>query len=626
MKELTLNTTHRLPFFNATITAKRDGTSTDPLEFFNCEGVSLGFKLKTNAAGYLNCSIVGSNNDGFYVHEDAIITAVGSDGKTTSWHVKSGDTIDVFDGILYGKVVDAGYVGEDVVEIDGERRKVIFTANQEPNSKLSFLDLADIPPLNTWSEDQQTYGADIAPNIHTSLAVTVGAMTKVILVRNNKSGIIPNKSWEFSAVDVTITCELPANDNARYGHVFSISNYCGADLILTSAATGQKIGRISCGTTKQVAVTYRWFNDVTAPYFHIIGEGWCNSSTNTLDTLYIADDWSDNITFKEYKGLGNWYNVVIDTSSITTKRVMRFISNMSKPLTLKDSAGNQLGIMRRGMTIALVMEPGKLPQRFDNAIDSYFYIGQGDIDTASKKISVPVNCDGCIIDCSGLKSDAIYIVELDINHTHNTKIAFENAKAPIWFKVGTSGAYEYICCAKGTSAFLCSIAQGILTGYTCSISPFDMKNCSIENHIVTIPYFSNDCVLDLSDATLISGSRAYSSHVDKVVVKLPSYSADITPSGEICRLRINYYHENAISSHRFGIELQTADGLKIADQSDLNIVYDNDRCVKGSDVDGYKLTVFAQHISFRFAKTDAGIIPDNVTNTCYRAQNILGLT
>ena len=64
---ISIHATHRLPFFNATVTAKQLSSSTTPVAFKLATGKEIGFKIKTNARGFI-CRTDGTPyNDGVFV-------------------------------------------------------------------------------------------------------------------------------------------------------------------------------------------------------------------------------------------------------------------------------------------------------------------------------------------------------------------------------------------------------------------------------------------------------------------------------------------------------------------------------------------------------------------------------
>lgn len=139
--KINIHDTHRTPYNNATITAMSAVPgSTDPVEFFDFDGNSLGYEVKTNARGFL-CDTNGAlYTHGVFVGEDAVITVTLGDGNTTSWIVSKDNETTVNDAKLW----------------NADKSIELFSANAGHDKILSYYYLSDRPRINEWGRAEQT--------------------------------------------------------------------------------------------------------------------------------------------------------------------------------------------------------------------------------------------------------------------------------------------------------------------------------------------------------------------------------------------------------------------------------------------------------------------------------------
>lgn len=139
--KINIHDTHRTPYNNATITAMSAVPgSTDPVEFFDFDGNSLGYEVKTNARGFL-CDTNGAlYTHGVFVGEDAVITVTLGDGNTTSWAVGKDNETTVNDAKLW----------------NADKSIELFSANAGHDKILSYYYLSDRPRINEWGRAEQT--------------------------------------------------------------------------------------------------------------------------------------------------------------------------------------------------------------------------------------------------------------------------------------------------------------------------------------------------------------------------------------------------------------------------------------------------------------------------------------
>ena len=237
---LSIHDTHRLPYNNATITAKTvQSGDTTPIKFYSGhqpDSEELGFEVFTNARGYL-CDRSGNlYTDGVFVKEDAYITVTLGDGARTSWIVRSDSDTIVNDGKLLGKIVDdrtQWEEGREYVQFGGHWRLVLHSANTPSNTKLPLSDLADVPAINEWKESEQV--TLIGPNAKN---VTVEEYTKTLVLQWGGT-----KPETHEPVYVTVKTAV-TNGRHRYAQHCLVYNQTEMRLTLVNE-NGKTIGNIA---------------------------------------------------------------------------------------------------------------------------------------------------------------------------------------------------------------------------------------------------------------------------------------------------------------------------------------------------------------------------------------------
>ena len=184
---LSVQDTHRIPYCNATVTARKVGEGeTDDLKFYTSTGVDLGFEVRTNARGYF-CTGAGQIiTDGVFVQEDAIITAMLGDGSGTSWVVVKDDSVEVHDGKLYG-----------TVDRDNPTLEVKWGANSPEDYILNYNHLINKPALNEWMEVEQVVvmdGLGTQKGSHDD-SIEIDKHAKTVTIKA-KTGFGP-QSWKY---------------------------------------------------------------------------------------------------------------------------------------------------------------------------------------------------------------------------------------------------------------------------------------------------------------------------------------------------------------------------------------------------------------------------------------------
>ena len=158
-KSISIHDTHRIPYFNAELTAVQEGTTT-PIKFVDYDGNELGYKVYSNARGFL-CDSTGTlYTSGVFVGGNAEIKCTLKDGKSTTWVVGEDNKEAINDGQVLTK--------------SGIK---LFSANSNSNWVLSVQDIEDMPPLNKWKESQQIVAVESPYD-----TVDVDEFTKVLIV------------------------------------------------------------------------------------------------------------------------------------------------------------------------------------------------------------------------------------------------------------------------------------------------------------------------------------------------------------------------------------------------------------------------------------------------------------
>lgn len=305
---LSIRDTHRLPYNNATITAKTvQSGDTTPIKFYSGhqpDSEELGFEVFTNARGYL-CDRSGNlYTDGVFVKEDAYITVTLGDGARTSWIVRSDSDTVVNDGKLLGKIVDdrsQWEEGREYVQFGGHWRLVLHSANTPSNTKLPLADLADVPAINEWKESEQV--TSIGPM---NKNVTVEEYTKTLVLQWNGA-----KPETHEPVYVTVKTAV-VNGRHRYAQHCLVYNQTEMRLTLVNES-GKTIGSIAPTGTMNMGLfflvdqnTGEWIED------------------DKLEDWDFGFDASNNGTSIEITGapVGGFYTVELNDRTPNVLRIV----------------------------------------------------------------------------------------------------------------------------------------------------------------------------------------------------------------------------------------------------------------------------------------------------------------
>lgn len=255
MNFISIHDTHRLPYNNATITAKRvqEGDTT-PLEFFNAvDEESLGYEVYTNARGYI-CDRDGNlYTKGVFVREDAYVTATLGDGASTSWIVKPDSDVAINDGELLGRIEDnqakreqEEREGKEFVLFNGHWHLKLHSANTPDNRTLPLKDLDGVPAFNEWEEVEQV--VELKTNQTT---VVVEEYTKVLVLQWSGT-----KPANHNVVTISVDTQV-IDGRHRYAQHCLVYNQTGMRVVLKNTSSPQStIGIIAPNGTMNMGLFF----------------------------------------------------------------------------------------------------------------------------------------------------------------------------------------------------------------------------------------------------------------------------------------------------------------------------------------------------------------------------------
>lgn len=201
-KSISICDTHRLPYFNGTLTAYKIGTTT-PIKFkHGHDGTPQYDTLKTNARGYI-CDIDGTIlNRGIFVAEDALITLSLGDGTSIQWEVCTDSDVVVGAGRLLGtRTKDSA--DTDLIEK--------WNANSQDDYVLDYDDLIHKPRINEWMEVEQIVTLEANAASAQGDIVEVNKYAKTMSVQ---TGDVHPSGWSY--LGGTWVCTDPAKANGNW--------------------------------------------------------------------------------------------------------------------------------------------------------------------------------------------------------------------------------------------------------------------------------------------------------------------------------------------------------------------------------------------------------------------------
>ena len=322
MSYISINDTHRLPYENArSVTAKTvQSGNTTPIKFKNgLDGQEIGYTLKTNAKGYL-CDNNGTlYANGVFVDEDAYITVVLVNRHVISWIARKESEISVNDGKLLGKVVppDEQIPGKEYMQIGGEWRIVLHSANDSENRTLKFDDLDNVPGMNEWRETEEVYRFD-----QNNLSYNIGEFAKTLVMQWD--GTPPTN---HNPIRITLGYEI-AGTRHRYAQHCMVMNVSQYRMTLVDKNSGATIGNVDpLGGTLNIGLFFTQ-NSETG--------NWVEDEERLLfNGLDASDDG--------------------DTVIITGTPVYGFYT-----VNINDRTPDRLTVVAKNLTLSAVPKPGEI--------------------------------------------------------------------------------------------------------------------------------------------------------------------------------------------------------------------------------------------------------------------------
>lgn len=330
--------THRLPYFNATLTAYKIGTTT-PVKFkHGNDGTPQYTELQTNARGFI-CDTNGNIlSRGIFVEEDALVKVTFRDGVTTEYEVCKDDDVSVNDGKLLGKK------NKDSSDDDVEEK---WSANSAQNYTLDYDHLIHKPAINEWAEVEQI----VTMNSNTD-QVDVDKFAKSMTVQFDQ--VCCPDGWEWDGSNWKLKTAMSDKPNGewslkliaspeRVAQVLCIRNWTPWRLAIKNVSE-QVIAVIdpySGNADKGEIVTLYGKTEPTLPYqgsvdTQLVGTVHpirfnATSAQNTSATPLVINDYTPDIAVVEFL---NEYQYTPDAlyvkSEVTKARKVRILLNNVK--------------------------------------------------------------------------------------------------------------------------------------------------------------------------------------------------------------------------------------------------------------------------------------------------------
>jgi len=471
---ISIHATHRLPFFNATVTAKQLSSSTTPVVFKLATGDEIGYEIRTNARGFI-CRTDGTPyNDGVFVGEDAIVTATLGDGSSTSWTVTSESEIVIFDGILYGREAESGDAPATLVKVGDKYYKKLFSANQKPNSQLSLDDLANVPSFTKWTDDQQIEVIDFK-SLTKTYTVQIGLQTKVLILKPKD-----NTALESGVVFKLLLQPTLAEDgeSSRFGRNVVITNSSNNRVVLYNIGDNVPFGGLD--GNRSVTVTETYPNAPASSTEGGVAKFQCTESyqfvsgyqgvvVDSSDKLTITDGSTDVIDIEQIQSVGvsnKTLNVKVDTSAVKlTRRVtLRRLDSFLGTIRLTTTNGVELGFLQNAGTMELI-----IANNYAKPVDEHIVRnGTASItlsESAGQYPEIPMGCTLVNVDCIDNTSQTeLHKILVSPQSTDAVRMEFSNASVPIWVAVVNSEQPDFIaeqfCIPAGNSRVCIQLVRG----------------------------------------------------------------------------------------------------------------------------------------------------------------------
>lgn len=586
---ISIHATHRLPFFNATVTAKQLSSSTTPVAFKLATGEEIGFEIRTNARGFI-CRTDGTPyNDGVFVGEDAIVTATLGDGSSTSWTVTSESEIIIFDGVLYGREAESGDDPDTLVKVGDKYYKKLFSANQEPNSQLSLDDLANVPSFTKWTDDQQIEVIDFK-STSKSYTVKVGLQTKVLILK-------PKDNTELASGVVFKLYLQPTlaedGESSRFGRNIVITNFSKNRVVLYNIGADVPFGGLD--GARSVTVTETYPNAPASSSVGGVAQFHCTESyqfvsgyqgvvVDSSNKLTITDGSTDFIDITQIQSVGSsnkTLNVIVDTSAVKlTRRVtLRRLDSFPGTLRLMLSNGAELGFLPNAGTMELIIATNGYAKPVDEHIVRNSNASITLSESASQYPEIPVGCTSVAVNCAGNTSKTeVHKILVSPHSTDAVRMEFSNASVPLWIAIVNSDYQTFIaelfCIPAGTSRVCIQLVRGAAKLLEKSWSKAASDYHSTGNREYILKYNTFDITFDLSDiairdwayGTNLSDDRKYdaiaafpinSGESAFIRMKMPFYAASGGGDNGDCRFGIGSHDNTFTISNGFAGGSQT---------------------------------------------------------------------
>lgn len=277
MAIIPINDTHRLPYIKGEFTAVKLGAgATTPVKFYDADDNELGYKIYTNAEGFVcdaNGNLLGN---GVFVHVDSVISAHYNGNRFSQWVAK---------GYTSGTAVNDG----KMLNAEGQE---IWSANSPRNYTLQWSDIAGKPQLNNWSEDEQIVVITMNSPGSPFDTVAVNKFTKIMTL--SYSEILE----ESEIANLILTPQL--SDSQRYGQVIFVqmTNSKAKKLCLWNASGSQPFCTIPEGGNALIAL-------LSDGNFVALSIGGSNDDSTGLavapanGTFFIAEDTQGLIAIRD---------------------------------------------------------------------------------------------------------------------------------------------------------------------------------------------------------------------------------------------------------------------------------------------------------------------------------------
>lgn len=330
--------THRLPYFNATLTAYKIGTTTHVKFKHGKDGTPQYTELQTNARGFI-CDTNGNIlSRGIFVEEDALVKVTFRDGVTTEYEVCTDDDVSVNDGKLLGKK------NKDSSDDDVEEK---WSANSAQNYTLDYDHLIHKPAINEWAEVEQI----VTMNSNTD-QVDVDKFAKSMTIQFDQVCCPPSWEWDGSNWKLKTGMSDKANGEwsltltaspERVAQVLCIRNWTPWRLAIKNVSNKviAVIDPYSGNTDKGEIVTLYGKTEPTLPYqgsvdTQLVGTTHpirfnATSAQNTSASPLVINDYTPDIAVVEFM---NEYQYTPDAlyvkSEVTKARKVRILLNNVK--------------------------------------------------------------------------------------------------------------------------------------------------------------------------------------------------------------------------------------------------------------------------------------------------------